>query len=40
MGVFLGDVGVGEVHAMYTHRETFPLKVLSEAVNKLDFGVA
>jgi hypothetical protein len=29
----------GEVHAMYTHRETFPLKVLKEAVDKLDFGL-
>lgn len=29
----------GEVHAGYTHRDTFPLKVLSEAVNKLDFGL-
>jgi integrase len=29
----------GEVHLGYTHRESFPLKTLSEAVNKLDFGV-
>jgi integrase len=29
----------GEVHARYTHRESFPLKSLSEAVNKLDFGL-
>ncbi|MBU6483001.1 MAG: tyrosine-type recombinase/integrase [Nitrospirae bacterium] len=35
-----GHTGAGgEVHAMYTHRESFPLKVLSEAVNKLDFGL-
>jgi hypothetical protein len=30
----------GEVHAMYTDRETFLLKVLQEAVNTLDFGLA
>jgi hypothetical protein len=30
----------GEVHAIYTDRETFPLKVLQEAVNTLDFGLA
>jgi hypothetical protein len=29
----------GEVHAAYTHRETFPLTVLKEAVDKLDFGL-
>ena len=29
----------GEVHAMYTHQETFPLKVLQEAVDRLEFGV-
>jgi hypothetical protein len=39
MHVFPEDAGGGEVHAAYTHRETFPLKVLSEAVNRLDFGL-
>jgi hypothetical protein len=39
-GVLCGHTAAGgEVHAMYTHRETFPLKVLKEAVDKLDFGL-